>query len=147
MADVDDGSRDVGRDSRGRFVPGASGNPAGRGPGRPSEEVNQLADQAIEAVLQHDMDVVRRATAPEKGEAKPARAEVQKALDRLSRVGARRVTTRTETDVSVTSPEREAALMEFGESLTPEQARTLKRIQDMDRPRLGDGRARRSDSE
>jgi hypothetical protein len=128
-------------------VPGSSGNPAGRGPGRPSEEVNQLADQAIEAVLQHDMDVVRRATAPQKGEAKPARAEVQKALDRLSRVGARWVTTRTETDVSIMSPEQQAALQELGESLTPEQARLLHRVDDTDRPRLSDGRAGRRDSE
>jgi len=58
MAEVDSGSKEVRRDSPGRFVRGSSGNPAGRGPGRPIEEVNQLADQAIEAALQRDMDVV-----------------------------------------------------------------------------------------
>lgn len=150
MADLDsaDGSsRDVGRDSRGRFVPGSSGNPAGRGPGRPPEEVNRLADQAIDTVLRHDMDVVRRATEPEEGEEKPTRTEVQKALDRLSRVGARRVTTRTETDVSVITPELRAINEEFGRTLSAEQVELLERIEAMERPKLGSGAARRSGGE
>jgi len=91
------------RDEQGRFLPGHSGNPKGRGPGRPSEEVNALADRAIQAVLHHDLGVLEDKRATARGR--------EKAMDRLARVGARRVTAREEqTQLDPRQAERIAAL-------------------------------------
>ncbi len=72
------------RDGQGRYRPGVSGNPRGRGPGRPAEAVNSLADEGVTAVLEHDLAVVqdKRATARQRKES----------LDRLARLGGRRIT-------------------------------------------------------
>jgi hypothetical protein len=90
------------RDERGRFLPGQSGNPGGIGAGRPRKELNDLADEALELVLRHDLEVVSRAMAETlgPGERRPGKGETRDALDRLARVCGRRVTTRMEADVS-----------------------------------------------
>ena len=72
------------RDEQGRFLPGVSGNPAGRGPGRPSDAVNDLADTGVTEVLQYDLNVLR--------DTKASAKERQQSLDRLARLGARRIT-------------------------------------------------------
>ncbi len=72
------------RDGQGRFLPGVSGNPAGRGPGRPSDAVNDLADEAVTEVLQRDLGILRGGKATAKAR--------QQSLDRLARLGARRIT-------------------------------------------------------
>ena len=83
MVWVDQGVAPTERDEHGRFRPGASGNPRGRPPGRSSSAANGLADQAILAVLQHDLAAVRaRKTEPR---------ERREALGRLARLGGRRV--------------------------------------------------------
>jgi hypothetical protein len=83
MVWVEQGVATATRDEQGRFRPGASGNPRGRPPGRPSSAANSLADQAILAVLQHDLAAVRaRKTEPR---------ERREALGRLARLGGRRV--------------------------------------------------------
>ena len=72
------------RDERGRYLPGVSGNPRGRGPGRPPDAVNDLADEGVTAVLTHDLEVLADGSAPPR--------ERKEALDRLARLGARRIT-------------------------------------------------------
>jgi hypothetical protein len=79
------------RDAAGRFLPGVSGNPGGGG--RPSREVNALADTGIVAVLEHDLAVLQDRKAG-------VRAR-EAALNRLARIGARRVTARTESEFAV----------------------------------------------
>ena len=94
--------RASGRDANGRWLPGHSGNLRGWKGGRPSAAVNALADQAIEVVLRHDLDVVRRAKAQElkAGEDRPARNETEAALDRMARVAARRIVARSEAEIA-----------------------------------------------
>jgi hypothetical protein len=72
------------RNRQGQYLPGVSGNPKGRGPGRTPDAVNSLADEGVTAVLEHDLAVVRdaRATAPQR----------RQSLDRLARLGGRRIT-------------------------------------------------------
>lgn len=123
MADVDSGSTDAGRDSQGRFVPGHSGNPEGRGPGRPSEEVNALADRGIQAVLEHDLGVLEDKRAP-------ARAR-EKALDRLARVGARRVAGQRQS-VELSTPADEARVRELKQVLVDGWERQAARIRELE---------------
>jgi hypothetical protein len=83
MVWVEQGAAPAERDEHGRLRPGVSGDPRGRPPGRSSAAVNNLADQAILAVLQHDLTPVRaRKTEPR---------ERREALGRLARLGGRRV--------------------------------------------------------
>jgi hypothetical protein len=97
MVWVEEGASSAERDERGRFRPGASGNPHGRPPGRPYSAVNNLADQAILAVLQHDLAAVRaRKTEPR---------ERREALGRLARLGARRVSSEQRVTVDEDSVE------------------------------------------
>jgi len=74
----------VTRDERGRYRPGVSGNPMGRGPGRPPDAVNDLADRGVTAVLAHDLDVLDSEKATQQAR--------RQSLDRLARLGARRIT-------------------------------------------------------
>ena len=67
------------RDEHGRFLPGASGNPKGR----PPKPIQHLADAAVQQVLTHDLALVRRRNTD---------SHLRKeALDRLSRLGAKRI--------------------------------------------------------
>jgi hypothetical protein len=76
---------DIGaRDERGRYLPGTSGNPHGRPPGRTPRALNALADEALAAVLAHDLRVVR--------DQHPEPRLCKEAMDRLVRLGARRIT-------------------------------------------------------
>jgi hypothetical protein len=72
------------RDERGRYLPGTSGNPHGRPPGRTPRALNALADEALAAVLDHDLRVVRDQSADPR--------LCKEAMDRLVRLGARRIT-------------------------------------------------------
>ncbi len=72
------------RDAQGRYLPGASGNPRGRPPGRTPRALNALADEALAAVLAHDLRVVRDQSAEPR--------LCKEAMDRLVRLGARRIT-------------------------------------------------------
>jgi hypothetical protein len=78
MADTRD------RDDQGRYLPGTSGNPHGRPPGRTPRALNALADEALAAVLAHDLRVVRDQSAEPR--------LLKEAMDRLVRLGARRIT-------------------------------------------------------
>lgn len=85
------------RDERGRWRAGVSGNPTGRGAGRPPESVNRLADEGLVAVLLHDLSTVRRAAGELLADEKrPTVKETQSALDRLARTCGRRITTSAE---------------------------------------------------
>ncbi len=72
------------RDHLGRFLPGVSGNPRGRRPGRPPNAVNDLADLAVMAVMRYDLDCLAsgRLTPPSR----------TLALDRLARLSGKRIT-------------------------------------------------------
>jgi len=78
------------RDGSGRWRPGTSGNPSGL-PGRPAARVNELADEAVETVLRADLATV--------ADPEASRQERREALDRLARLGARRITARESVEV------------------------------------------------
>jgi hypothetical protein len=89
MPEIDANKRSE-RDAQGRWLPGRSGNPAGRGPGRPSAETDRLADLALAEVLQHDLRLMAE---PE------TRANWKKhelARDRVARMCGRRLLARAE---------------------------------------------------
>lgn len=117
-----------GRDARGRWLPGRSGNPAGAGPGRPAKEVNEKADSGIMAVLKHDLAIVDAAEAEElePGQKRPSKKDLEAALNRLARICARRVTQSSESD------------LRFPEGEVPVLSRRLQELADKAPERLLD---------
>ena len=92
------------RDERGRFVPGASGNPAGRGPGRPAQELNEQADRVAGLVLDECERILTDAAASKEDRRHALRAAIA--------MVARRATARSESDLSVTAEAELEALLQ-----------------------------------
>ena len=88
--------------------------------GRPSSDLNARADELAERVM---TEVVALLDNP-----KASKVDRRNALQLAVKMVARRITQRTEADVTVLTPEAERAWQEFGEELTPEQAAKLGRL-------------------
>jgi len=101
--------------------------------GRPSRALNEFADQAIEMVLRDDHDIVRRATDPKPGEKRPSVTELRGAKDRIVKVGARRVTGRSELEVGAISQQRDELITEHARLATPEQVALLEQAEALEK--------------
>ena len=88
--------------------------------GRPSNTLNAQADELAERVMAEVVAVL--------DDKKASKVDRRSALALACKMVARRVTQRTEADVTVLTPEAEKAWQEFGEGLTPQQAAKLGRL-------------------